>query len=323
MRGIDDRRLPRAAAATLMLAATVLGAARGGSAQQAPTSAPPSPRNDVSATTTKTAVGSAAGATETRAETARPNPERPRRYTTGVTIQGQPAIQFELASPRIPAAELEKVLASPAILDRLNDQHLADLGEAEVARPCRVGPVFLDPGRYQVGLTLGAARSIALRIASPGGASEIPLEVSANAAAVPVITLAMLPADDLEAFALEVRVGALRGVVPIDFDARRIIVSLNNTAHELLNPADAEQRIAPRDVALALQLAGRANDMTRRSNPEILDTYALALFHAGQIDDAISTQREALRRLDPSESTEAQRGGMVARLRAYQLAKAK
>lgn len=257
----------------------------------------------------------------------------PRTYSSSVSIMGDGAISFEISSPRIPAAELEKVIQSPGVLDTLNKKHLSNLGNITVARACRIGPVFLDPGQYQLGIAISPDRALQLAITSPlqsdtGSAedegaekpqtSSIALVSAATSGTVPVVTVAMLPSDDLEGFAVEVRVGNIRGVTPIDFSANRLIVAMNNTAHELLNPDDLDARIDATSRTLALRLATRANSMTGGTNSMILDTYALALFHSGQPGEAIVVQRAALKTL--ASEDEDSRPAMVARLRAYQLA---
>ncbi|MCX7047963.1 MAG: redoxin domain-containing protein [Candidatus Sumerlaeota bacterium] len=53
--------------------------------------------------------------------------------------------------------------------------------------------------------------------------------------------------------------------------------------------------VARRDTDLALSLAQAAAEATRRSAPEILDTYARARFMTGKIDEAIKAQKEAIK----------------------------
>jgi len=262
-------------------------------------------------------------------------PLNPRVYHSNVSIMGTDAISFAVSSPRIPANELEKVLVAPKVLESLNQKHLSDLGSINVTRACRIGPVFLDPGSYRFGLEINADRELNLTLISaiPAGAnpaagtasepssqpaSRVALSSAATSGAVPVVTIAMLPGDDLEGFAIEVRVGNIRGVTSVDFSAERLVVAMNNTAHNLLNPDDLDARIDRKTATLALGLASRANEMTSGSNALILDTYALALFHAGNHKEAAIAQRRAIQSLQPD--MEDDRAAMVTRLRAYQMA---
>lgn len=49
-----------------------------------------------------------------------------------------------------------------------------------------------------------------------------------------------------------------------------------------------------RDVDTALKAAQKANELTEKKDPSVLDTYALALFTSGKIDEAIETQQKAV-----------------------------
>jgi tetratricopeptide (TPR) repeat protein len=55
-----------------------------------------------------------------------------------------------------------------------------------------------------------------------------------------------------------------------------------------------EPGLEPRDLDLALKLAERAAELTKRENGLILDTLAVALFQRGEVARAIETQERAV-----------------------------
>lgn len=65
---------------------------------------------------------------------------------------------------------------------------------------------------------------------------------------------------------------------------------LNNLAWVILTDEDIQQR----DLPLATRLAKKALDATEEKQPHILDTYARALFDAGNISGAIDYQQKAV-----------------------------
>jgi thiol-disulfide isomerase/thioredoxin len=66
---------------------------------------------------------------------------------------------------------------------------------------------------------------------------------------------------------------------------------LNDMAWEILTH---DHDIKFRDRALALEAARKANEATAAKDPDILDTYALALFENGKVAEAVKTQRRAV-----------------------------
>jgi thiol-disulfide isomerase/thioredoxin len=67
--------------------------------------------------------------------------------------------------------------------------------------------------------------------------------------------------------------------------------ALNAFAWEMLDNV----RFEGKDLALALDWARRAAEITNRADGMILDTLALALFENGRVDEAIKTQEDAVR----------------------------
>lgn len=76
---------------------------------------------------------------------------------------------------------------------------------------------------------------------------------------------------------------------------------LNGLAWDILTLAEKPKR----DLETALAAAAKSNEMTGHKNPSYLDTYALALFESGNIDEAINTQQKAIDLL-PAESAKMQ-----------------
>lgn len=65
---------------------------------------------------------------------------------------------------------------------------------------------------------------------------------------------------------------------------------LNQLCWTLLTDEDVKHCNKP----FALQLGKLANDASKGEDPDVLDTYALALFENDKVDDAIATQKKAL-----------------------------
>ncbi|MBN2375618.1 MAG: redoxin family protein [Sedimentisphaerales bacterium] len=91
--------------------------------------------------------------------------------------------------------------------------------------------------------------------------------------------------------------------------------ALNSVSWQILTKVEEDQR----DNELALQLAGKAVDLTESKNAAILDTYALALFRAGKIDQAIQVQTKAV---ELSKDNEAMHKELKATLEKYLAEKA-
>ncbi len=74
--------------------------------------------------------------------------------------------------------------------------------------------------------------------------------------------------------------------------------ALNAMAWMIVDP---EAELPQRDLDLALTAASKACDLTEWEEPSILDTYAMALFRAGRLDEAIEHQEKAVRLAAGSE----------------------
>lgn len=106
-------------------------------------------------------------------------------------------------------------------------------------------------------------------------------------------------------------------------DARAVLESwldeaseslLNSLAWEILTDVEKDKR----DVKLALEAAERANKLTKGKDEQILDTYALALFQNGKVEEAIDAQTKALEGVKGNERMEAE---FQKRLDEYRAAK--
>jgi thiol-disulfide isomerase/thioredoxin len=71
-------------------------------------------------------------------------------------------------------------------------------------------------------------------------------------------------------------------VAPVD--------ALNAMAWDILTRIEKNKR----DLETALTAAAKSNEMTEGKDPTALDTYALALFESGKIEDAIKAQQKAV-----------------------------
>lgn len=235
-----------------------------------------------------------------------------------LVLEETPALTLELRSPRVEASELTRMLQDDQLRAALNERHLADCGTLRASRPFVLENEQFAAGDYGFGIEIDGRGAIALRLSREDGKWKIPLEASEPSSpknAVPQVTVSFLAQQDLESFRLEVRFGPHVATGALDLSLPRIIVGLNNTAHALLSKSDRDAR----DVVKALYFAGQASKMTSDKNPLILDTYAMALFHAGQIESAIVTQTRAIEMLEPGQ--EKHRASMRERLAAYRGAK--
>ncbi|MCL4740783.1 MAG: redoxin family protein [Phycisphaerales bacterium] len=66
---------------------------------------------------------------------------------------------------------------------------------------------------------------------------------------------------------------------------------LNTLAWYIVDP---DAKVEPRDAELGLKIAERASELTKHENAMILDTYAWALWFAGQQDKALEVQEKAV-----------------------------
>lgn len=243
----------------------------------------------------------------------------PRAIHTTLLLADQPALTLDVRSPRIEPSELSRVVANPALLTAMNELHLARCANLRASRPFLLGTEEFAAGDYRLGVRLAADGVLTLLVSNDENAWTIELDNSPitgpDAKGIAQVTFAFLAGADIEAFELEVRFGTRTATTALDFSLPRIIVGLNNTAHALLSRANRDAR----DVVKAVYLAGRASKMTSDKNPLILDTYALALFHAGQVEAAIEAQRRALSLLEPQQ--ESHRAAMKERLSTYRTAK--
>ena len=89
---------------------------------------------------------------------------------------------------------------------------------------------------------------------------------------------------------------------------------LNSLAWRILTEVEEGKR----DIKLALEAAERANKLTKGKNGPILDTYALALFQNGKVEEAIGMQVKALEAVKGNERMEAD---LQKRLDEYRAAK--
>ncbi|MBL7153089.1 MAG: redoxin domain-containing protein [Phycisphaerae bacterium] len=89
---------------------------------------------------------------------------------------------------------------------------------------------------------------------------------------------------------------------------------LNSLAWEILTEVEEDKR----DIKLALDAAERANKLTKGKNGAVLDTYALALFQNGKVEEAIGMQAKALEAAKGNERMEAD---LQKRLDEYRAAK--
>ena len=99
------------------------------------------------------------------------------------------------------------------------------------------------------------------------------------------------------------------------------IVDLASNSSDVLNEFAwfvlTNPRIVQRDLPLALKAAEQANKASGGTDPNVLDTYAMAQFKNGKKDDAIATQKKAIE----LEKDEAARKALEERLAQFESGK--
>jgi len=106
-------------------------------------------------------------------------------------------------------------------------------------------------------------------------------------------------------------------------EARAILENWTDEASEMMLNSLAwgiltEVEEGKRDIKLALEAAEKANKLTKGKNGPILDTYALALFQNGKVEEAIGIQAKAVEAAKGNERMEAD---LQKRLDEYRAAK--
>ena len=232
-----------------------------------------------------------------------------RSYLVGLAIGEEEALRFQLSSPRMTMEELTKTISEATIRTALNQNHLARLGVLRVSRNALLGGQLLEAGIYTVGLQISATGGLTLSLTSKSRQIPIPLQTTQNAGgATPQLAINFLAEERIEAFQLELRFGALRGIAPLNFAQEDIVAGLNNLAYEML--------MQDGEAQTALSLAAQANRLTGGQIPGILDTLALAQFQIGRTEDALQTQVQALAAMGDQKGKE--RARMEAQLRRFQ-----
>ncbi|GAB4467783.1 MAG: hypothetical protein OHK0029_39840 [Armatimonadaceae bacterium] len=92
-------------------------------------------------------------------------------------------------------------------------------------------------------------------------------------------------------------------------------MSLNELAWSMVG--DEPQWKKP-DYALALKLARRAAELTKNQEPPVLDTLAMAYYRAGNLGQAITTQKQAIALLDKAKADAATRKEYTNRLEMFE-----
>jgi len=213
-----------------------------------------------------------------------------RSYVSAVRVGGAETARIDVSPPRMEAAELNKSLADPDIRNVLNQDHLARLGTLSLARGAVFGERYVGGTPHELGIEVGKNGALFLLVHRTVAPLRIALDMSNSGGHVPQPTFAFLSGPTAESFELEVRFGSLRGTTPLDFTDSEVIAGMNNLAHALLTETEASRE----SLMEALKLAKVANDRTSSSQPQILDTLALALFRNGEFDQAIKMQERAV-----------------------------
>lgn len=229
----------------------------------------------------------------------------------GLEVDGVRAATLTYRPLRFDAATFAAAAADESLREYLNSEVLAELGSAEIGLPLDFAGSVLAPGHYSFGAVLGPDDRIDLRfraLDAPGGglAVDCPLAVERSAEPAERLEFALLPTAADGEFALVGRSGPLRvsarfraaarpAAAPIQLEEIPFAVEqeaqhLNGQAWNMLTSKDPKRR----DPAEALKRAERAVELTKRTDPAILDTYAEALFQNGDAARALEIEQYAL-----------------------------
>lgn len=235
----------------------------------------------------------------------------PRTYVSAINIGETEVARFEIASPRMPAAEFGKTIANEELRTALNRLHLNQVGTLDLIRDAQIGGRFVTAATYQVGIEVAANNNLTLILTSGQAPIRIGLEaISAPPIHVPQPTISFLSLPDIESFILELRFGSSWCGASMSFALEDVVAGMNNLAYEMLIGETSDQ-----DIRQALILATRANHLTQGQIPGILDTLALAQYQNGELRQAIQTQQKALGVIGTGTGKERTR--MEAQLRKY------
>lgn len=216
------------------------------------------------------------------------NPAKPQvSLRSALRVDGVDVVAVESSARALPQAELAKIAADPKLLAALNDKHLMHVATLESSAPIAIGTAFLGAGSHSIALAISAS-GLTVRLGTEGdtvtfgAASEITSYV-----ARPSFTISN--ATDGSSYVLDVAFAHWAGSMPIRL-GNEVVADMNNVAFDLLQRKDATAT----HTRNALRLARIASEATELREPRVLDTFALALFRNGHVDDAIKVQKRAL-----------------------------
>lgn len=218
---------------------------------------------------------------------------------SALRVDGVDVVAIESSARALPRAELAKIAADPKLLATLNDKHLMHVATIESTAPIAIGTAFLGAGSHSIALAIGAS-GLTIRLGADGDTVTLGAESeSSNYVARPSFTIAS--AAEGSSYVLEVAFAQWNGSLPIRL-GNEVVADMNNVAFDLLRQKDATAAHARN----ALRLARIASEATDLREPRVLDTFALALFKNGHVDDAIKVQKRALELLPAQDELRAE-----------------
>ncbi|MBL8765788.1 MAG: hypothetical protein JNL94_00385 [Planctomycetes bacterium] len=218
---------------------------------------------------------------------------------SALRVDGVDVVAVESAARALPQAELAKIAADPKLLAALNDKHLMHVATIESTTPVAIGGAFLGAGSHSIALAV-SAQGLTVRLGVDGDSMTFGEDaVSSDYVARPTFTITS--ANDGATYALAIAFAHWSGTLPIRV-GNEVVADMNNVAFDLLQQKDATAAHARN----ALRLARIASEATELREPRVLDTFALALFKNGHVDDAIKVQKRALELLPAQDALRAE-----------------
>lgn len=218
---------------------------------------------------------------------------------SALRVDGVDVVAIESNARALPRAELAKIAADPKLLATLNDKHLMHVATLESSAPIAIGTAFLGAGSHTVALAISAS-GLTIRLGADGDTVTLGAESeSSTYVARPSFTISS--AADGSSYVLDVAFAQWAGSLPIRL-GNEVVADMNNVAFDLLRQKDATAVHARN----ALRLARIASEATELREPRVLDTFALALFKNGHVDDAIKVQKRALELLPAQDELRAE-----------------
>jgi hypothetical protein len=217
---------------------------------------------------------------------------------SALRVDGVDVVAVESSARPLPQAELAKIAADPKLLAALNEKHLTRVATLESTTPIAIGSAFLGAGSHAIALVV-SERGLTMQFGADGESVTFGDE-RRHDGYVARPSFSIVNSLDGSTYAITVAFAHWSGSLPIRV-GNEVVADMNNVAFDLLVKKDATTAHA----RSALRLARIASEATELREPRVLDTFALALFKNGHVDDAIKVQKRVLELLPTQDALRA------------------